>query len=161
MYSRLLVPLDGSPTSYLALEHAVVLARLSGATIVLLHVIEESKHSNGFERPKVYIEEVRPGFLTAGQALLDQAASRLRQDGIAAETVLLESKGKPVSELIAKQADASCSDMLVLGTHGRRGIDRLLLGSDAEQVARIAPVPVMLVRHPHRSSGGQSSPQSE
>ena len=59
MYSRILVPLDGSPTADLALHHAAVLARLNGATIVLLHVIEEMKHSNGFERPRIYIE---PGF---------------------------------------------------------------------------------------------------
>lgn len=55
MYSRILVPLDGSPTADLALHHAAVLARLNGATIVLLHVIEEMKHSKGFERPRIYI----------------------------------------------------------------------------------------------------------
>ena len=54
------------------------------------------------------------------------------------------------SEQIAKQAEASACDLVILGTHGRRGVDRLLLGSDAEQIARIAPVPVMLVRQPHR-----------
>ena len=53
-------------------------------------------------------------------------------------------------KLIAKQAEASACDLVILGTHGRRGVDRLLLGSDAEQIARIAPVPVMLVRQPHR-----------
>lgn len=153
MYSRLLVPLDGSPTSFLALDHAAVLARMSGAAVVLLHIIEEDKHSNGFERPMVYIQEVRPGFLAAGQALLDQTAGRLRQEGIAVETLLVESLGERVSELIAKHAEASRSDLVVLGTHGRRGVDRMLLGSDAEQVARIAPVPVMLVRHPHRAGG--------
>lgn len=88
MYSRLLVPLDGSPTANLALHHAAVLARLSGATIILLHIIEEMKHSNGFERPRIYIEEVRPGFLAAGQELLDEAARWLRQEGLAVETVL-------------------------------------------------------------------------
>ena len=54
MYSRLLVPLDGSSTANLALHHAAVLARLSGATIILLHIIEEMKHSNGFERPRIW-----------------------------------------------------------------------------------------------------------
>ena len=77
MYSRLLVPLDGSATAELALHHAAALARLSGATLVLLHVIEEMKHCNGFERPQVYVEQVRPGFLAAGQALLDAAAALL------------------------------------------------------------------------------------
>ena len=148
MYSKLLVPLDGSPTANLALHHAAVLARLSGATIVLLHIIEEMKHSNGFERPRVYIEEVRPGFLAAEQKLLDEAAIWLRQEGVTIETVLLESKGERVSVLIAQQVLATGCELVVWVTHGRRGVDRLLLGSDAEQLARIAPVPVMLVRQP-------------
>ena len=135
MYSRLLVPLDGSATAELALHHAAALARLSGATLVLLHVIEEMKHCNGFERPQVYVEQVRPGFLAAGQ-------------GLTVETLLIESKGERVSALVAQQALSARCDLVVLGTHGRRGVDRLLLGSDAEQVARIAPVPVMLVRQP-------------
>jgi len=81
--------------------------------------------------------------------LRDQAAQRLRQDGIAVETVLLESKGERASTLIVQQADAARCDLVVLGTHGRRGIDRVMLGSDAEQVARLAAVPVMLVRQSH------------
>lgn len=150
MYSRLLVPLDGSPTSLLALDHARALARLSGATVILLHIVEPTRHSTGFERAKVYIEDVRSHFMAAGQALLDGAAAGLRRDGLTVETVLLESSAERVSEQIARQADSSACDVVILGTHGRRGVDRMLLGSDAEQVARIAPVPVMLVRQPRR-----------
>lgn len=157
MYSRLLVPIDGSPTAHLALEHAAALARLSGATVVLLHVIEETKYSHGFESAKVYLNEVRPGFLAVGQALLDEEAGRLKQQGIAAETVLVESKGNRVSELITGQVEASRCDLIILGTHGRRGVNRFLLGSDAEQVARIAPVPVMLVRAHEAVAGSQPS----
>lgn len=157
MYTKLLVPLDGSATARLALEHAAALARLSGATIILLHIVEETKHSNGFEPPAVYIHEVRARFLAAGQTLLDEAAGQLRQDGLAVQTVLLESKGERVSELIAQQAEALRCDLVVLGTHGRRGVDRLLLGSDAEQVARIAPAPVMLVRHPQPAAAGATT----
>lgn len=161
MYSRLLVPIDGSSTANLALEHAAVLARMSGATVVLLHVIEETKHCSGFETAKVYIEEIRPGFLAAGQALLDHAATALQQDGIAVETVLLESQDARVSELISRQVEASRCDMVILGTHGRRGVDRFLLGSDAEQVARIAPVPVMLVRKPQAAVTAGSDPSHD
>lgn len=153
MYTRILVPLDGSETARLALEHAVALARMSGGTIVLLNVVEEMKHSNGFERPMVYIQEVHPRFLAAGQALLDEAAQELRRDGRQVETVLVESKGERVSVLIALQSEANDCDLVVLGTHGRRGVERMLLGSDAEQVARIAPVPVMLVRQKLAAAG--------
>lgn len=157
MYSRFLVPIDGSPTAQLALEHASALARLSGATVVLVHVIEATEYSHGFESAKVYFNEVRPGFLAMGQALLDKAASRLQQDGIAVETVLLESKGSRVSELVAAQVELSRCDLVILGTHGRRGVNRFLLGSDAEQVARIAPVPVMLVRAQEAAAGSHSA----
>lgn len=155
MYSRLLVPLDGSPTALLALDHAAALARLSGAGVMLLHVIEPMQHSSGFERPKVYIEDVRPRFLASGQALLDEAASRLRAQGITVETVLQESGVERVSEQIVRQAEAGACDLIILGTHGRRGVGRLLLGSDAEQVARTAPVPVMLVRERRARHEGQ------
>lgn len=161
MYTRLLVPIDRSATAHHALDHAAALARLSGATIVLLHVIEELKHVSGFEPPKVYIEEVRPGFLAAGQALLDQAAQRLRQDGIAVETLLIESDGERASTRIVEQAEAARCDLVVLGTHGRRGVDRVLLGSDAEQVARLATVPVMLVRKSHAIQARQDPTGSQ
>jgi nucleotide-binding universal stress UspA family protein len=65
------------------------------------------------------------------------------------ETVLLESKGERASTLIVQQAEDARCDLVVLGTHGRRGVDRVLMGSDAEQVARLASVPVMLVRQSH------------
>lgn len=146
MYHRLLVPLDGSATAALALDEAAQLARLAGATVVLLHVVDAMAHVTGFEPPLVHIQEVRPTFLRNGQALLDAARQTLQAQGVTAETVLLESRGERVSQLIADQASQSGCDLIVLGTHGRRGVDRLLLGSDAEQVARIAAMPVMLVR---------------
>jgi len=149
MYTRILVPVDGSATSQQAQDHAARLAQLSGASMILLHILDELTHSNGFERPETYIQDIRPRFLAAGQLLLDATATDLRHKGLEVQTVLVESHGARVSELIARQAEASGCDLIVLGTHGRRGFNRLMLGSDAEQVARTAPVPVMLVRsHP-------------
>ena len=146
MYQRLLVALDSTATSRLALEHAAALGRLSGATVVLLHVLESFRHVSGFESPKVYAEEVLPRMRAAGRELLDEAAAPLREQGIEVETVLLEGSDERGAELIARRAEEAGVDMVILGTHGRRGVNRLLLGSDAEHVARIAPVPVMLVR---------------
>lgn len=146
MYRTILVPLDGSPTARLALADAAQLASLSGAKLHLLHIVDAMEHMSGFEQPAVYVHEIRPGFLDAGHAMLDAAKAELTQQGLAAETTLIESRGERVSELIANHASGIGADLVVMGTHGRRGIDRLLIGSDAEQVARIAPVPVMLVR---------------
>lgn len=146
MYKKLLVPLDGSATAQLALKHAEALARLSGASIILLSIVEEMHYSNGYERPKVYTEQVRPHLLATARALLENAAKPLRDGGLSVAAHVVESGNQRVSELIVQQAKDEHCDLIILGTHGRRGIDRLLLGSDAEQVARIAPVPVMLVR---------------
>ncbi|CAN7601398.1 universal stress protein [Pseudorhodoferax sp. LjRoot39] len=146
MYKTLLVPLDGSATAQLALDEALVLARLSGASVQLLHIVDAMEHITGFEPPAVHIGDIRPRFLQAGQQILEQAAALLQAQGVAVHTTLLESRGERVSELIAAQATRLGADLIVLGTHGRRGVDRLLIGSDAEQLARIAPVPVLLVR---------------
>ncbi|MGQ4206745.1 universal stress protein [Bordetella bronchiseptica] len=151
MYSRILVPLDGSPTSILALEYAANLARMSEGTVILMHIIEPTRHKTDFVRPRVYLEDVRPRLLAGGQALLDEAEKRLGQDGTITERVLLESTIERISEQIVRQVEESGCDLIIMGTHGRRGVDRLLLGSDAEQVVRIAPVPVMLVRQPHQN----------
>lgn len=148
MFTRILVPIDGSATSQLALAEATELARLTGGTIVLLHIVDAMDHINGFERPSVHINDVRPRFLKVGQELLDAARAGLDALKVAVETVLVESEGDRVSEIVAKHATSLSADVIVLGTHGRRGVDRFLIGSDAEQVARIAPVPVMLVRAP-------------
>ncbi|RDS87725.1 universal stress protein [Pseudomonas fluorescens] len=161
MYARLLVPIDGSATARLAIDEAAELAGLCGAAVVLVHVIEEVEHSNGFEQPSIYINEVRPLFLANGQKILDRAKGELATPGVAAETVLLEGKGDRVSELIALQATLSEADIIVLGTHGRRSVDRFLLGSDAEQVARIATVPVMRVRSRGRAMDVRTGNQAE
>ncbi len=156
MYSRLLVALDGTETSRLALAHATHLARLTGASVVLLHVLETFKHISGFETAELFIHDVLPHMRASGRALLDDAATRLRAEGIDVETVLLENTTERVSDAIVRQAVESHCDLVLLGTHGRRGMDRLLLGSDAEQVVRIAPVPVLLVRKPGHGPGAEA-----
>ncbi|KIN16064.1 universal stress protein [Halomonas sp. ATBC28] len=146
MYTKLLVPIDGSCTSLLALAQASYLAKLTGASIELLHVVNAMEYSNGFESPRAYIKKVRPYFLKVGNDLLDNARIQLEAQELNVTTVLVEAEGKRVSEHVADHAAKCQFDLIILGTHGRRGMQRLLLGSDAEQVARIAPVPVMLVR---------------
>jgi len=159
MYTKILVPLDGSETSWLALAHAAALASWSGATIVVLHCIEELRHTNGFERPGLYIDTVRPGFLAEGRALLDKARQQLLKQQIKVETVMLETGGEQVSKIVVRQAASLAADLIVLGTHGRRGMNRFWLGSDAERVTRGAAMPVMLVR-PVSTATARSAPKN-
>lgn len=146
MYSRILVPVDGSETSRLALEEAVKLALPTQATIILLHVAEDLDHCTGFESPQAYIHDVRPRFISDCQSLLENIKVELGDRCSHVETVLTEKNDETVAEAIARQAELLHADLIILGTHGRRGFNRLMLGSNAEQVARTAPVPVMLVR---------------
>ncbi|MDO9005815.1 MAG: universal stress protein [Aquabacterium sp.] len=146
MYQRILVPFDASPTSRKGLEEAIRLARLSGGALRLLHVVEVTKYATGFETCATYINEVIPVMKQEGHAILEQGKRMAEGSGLSAETVLLESMGSRLADLIINEATTWQADIIVLGTHGRRGMDRLLLGSDAEQVIRLSPVPVLLVR---------------
>ena len=146
MYDRILVPIDGSPTSERALAEAAGLARLCSATLRLLHVMDPLMHITGYERPEVFVREIEPALRKAAQDLLAKARDGVADDRVRVETALVDSVGQRVSDIILDQAAAWPADLIVIGTHGRRGVDRVLMGSDAEQVARRSPVPVLLVR---------------
>jgi nucleotide-binding universal stress UspA family protein len=144
MYTIILVPIDGSETSLCALNEAAKLARLCGARIDLLHVVEPM--SDGFEPPDVYLRDILPRFIERGAKLLRDNAGALRAEGLAVESVLIEGGVERVSDLIIEQAHTRGAELIVLGTHGRHGFNRPMMGSDAEEVARNSRVPVMLVR---------------
>ncbi len=88
------------------------------------------------------LESLRDG----GKAILKSAEGLVREHGLNAESSLLECWGRRASDLILEQAEQWPADLIVMGTHGRRGLRRLALGSDAEMVLRSASVPVLLVR---------------
>ena len=82
----------------------------------------------------------------AGTSILEKARIQVEAQGLAVDSVLLDTYGTRLSELVVKQVEEWGADLIVLGTHGRRGVGRLLLGSDAEQIVRTATVPVLLIR---------------
>ena len=147
-YQNILVAVDGSPTSEYALVQAIGLARSTGGRIRLLNVMDPLAHISGFERPEIYIQEVLPRLKKAGETLLQQARESVEQQGVAVDTVLLENLSARVAQLVVEHASAWGADLIVLGTQGRRGLQRAMMGSDAEQIARTSPVPVLLVRLP-------------
>jgi len=161
MYQRILVPVDGSPTSTRGLDEAIELARLTGAELRLVHVLDSLALASGAE---FYAGNVLTVLQQAGGELLASARARVDAAGVPVGTVLLESMTR-VCETIVDEAVKWKAELIVLGTHGRRGVGRMLLGSDAEQIVRSAPVPVLLVRSadappdaPHEWTGRVTSP---
>jgi nucleotide-binding universal stress UspA family protein len=146
MYERILVPYDGSPTSDEALAEAVQLAKLCSSRLRLIHVVDPLLYITGFEVGAVYANEILPGLLAAGEELLRKARDPIEAQGLVVESEVIQSSGERVARIIVEQAALWKADLVVIGTHGRRGVDRVLMGSDAELVARTSPVPVLLVR---------------
>ncbi len=142
-YRKLLVPLDGSDLSAQALEDAAVLADAFGSEILLIGAIDLTAGMYD-----VYSEAFSPVDLKAQlekflEGALDRAAEQLEGQGIRVRRFLRV--GVPHDE-IADLADEEGVDLIVMTTHGRKGITHLLLGSVAEKVIRTAPCPVLVVR---------------
>jgi nucleotide-binding universal stress UspA family protein len=154
MFRRILVPIDGSPTSNRGLDEAIDLARDQKAKICLVHVVDELVVATGADgmayMPPNYVDDFLKALRGGGEKLLARAEAKVRKRGIEVETVLLQAVGRRVADLIVKQAKKWGADVIVLGTHGRRGLTRVVMGSDAETVLRETPLPVLLVRSPLR-----------
>lgn len=150
MYQRILVPFDGSDTSQKALESAIQLARESGGCLRIIHSLDELRYMTPYDYTMEVMETARASANTA----LAQALELATAADVAAETALLEGLDLRLGDVVADDARAWHADLVVVGTHGRRGVDRVLLGSGAEQIIRLAPVPVLAVRlDPTRPAG--------
>jgi nucleotide-binding universal stress UspA family protein len=147
MYKKILVPLDGSPTSERGFEEAVALARVMQSSLVLVHVIDIAPVAVDMA-PTTTWQDIAEGLRKRGQGLLDRARQTATEHGVTSETRLVEGRAEPVASAIVDAARSTRCDLVVMGTHGRRGFSHALLGSDAERVLRQCPVPVLLVRHP-------------
>jgi nucleotide-binding universal stress UspA family protein len=146
MYQKILVPVDGSDTSNRGLDEALRLARLTGAQLRLVHVIDELSLMIGMESFAALSADTVRLLREGGQQILADARRRAAAAGVQAETVLVDSFTTGVCDEILRQCDQWGADLVVLGTHGRRGVRRLFMGSDAEQIVRLAATPVLLVR---------------
>ena len=147
MYAKILVPLDGSSTADRGFEEAVALARALNSALVLMHVIDTVPVTYEMVTVATW-QEVSEAMRKYGQELLDNARRRAVEHGIATDVRLVEGRPERVADTIVTEARSAGCDLIVMGTHGRRGVSHALLGSDAERVLRISPLPVLLVRHP-------------
>ncbi|MFZ1547348.1 MAG: universal stress protein [Candidatus Nitrotoga sp.] len=147
MYKRIVVAVDGSETSDKALDEATRLARELSAIILLLHICEEMPimwEPDGMNM--MLMQNSLEAVVDAGKELLEMHRKKLAEQGMTVETKLVETYDGRIGSVISDEAQKWNADLLVVGTHGRKGIAHFLMGSVAENVTRTASMPVLLVR---------------
>jgi nucleotide-binding universal stress UspA family protein len=145
MYRRILVPVDGSVASLRGLDEAIKIAKAMDAKLKLVHVVNELIIDSAYV-PSVAYATVIDSLRASGKKALAAAESVARERGAAVEIEMIERIGGHAADSIVEVAQAWAANLIVMGTHGRRGLRRLALGSDAEIVLRRSNVPVLLVR---------------
>jgi len=150
MYQRILVPVDGSATASRGLAEAIALAKTLKAGIRLIHIV--------IGVPTLYPPLSAPAVQTlldllrsSGESILHEATRTVRAAGVTVDSRMVEAFGAEAGERIIEQASAWPADLIVCGTHGRRGVRRILMGSDAEYILRHSSVPVLMIRAPETS----------
>ena len=146
MYRNIMLAVDGSSSSKRAIEEAVRIAALAHATVHAVYIVDKSALFNygGYYDPQALLEALR----NDGRAALSQAREALGAAGIACKEDMIEteSMADDVATCLQRHAERIGADLAVMGTHGRRGVPRLVLGSVSERFLRFSTCPVMLVR---------------
>ncbi|CAG4890230.1 universal stress protein [Paraburkholderia saeva] len=156
MYSRILVAVDGSDTSRRAFHAALGLAKSNGAVLRAFYVVENTPMY--FEAPGYDPSVLRNSLIEQGKELNAALLQAMREAGVQGDVATDEASSiEDVSVVVLAAAAAFNADLLVMGTHGRRGFQRLILGSVAERCVRQAKLPVLLV--PSAAGDAQASPQ--
>ncbi|WP_062366873.1 universal stress protein [Variovorax paradoxus] len=157
MYQRILVPVDGSSTSSHGLGEAIRLAKVTAGRLRLIHVIDELSFALAMDaysgRTGDWLDELR----AAAARLLEEGEARAAAEGVQADSVLCDNFRGAVPDRVTAEAASWPADLIVLGTHGRRGLGRMVMGSSAEQILRSASVPVLLVRAPESHAKAEAA----
>lgn len=145
MYGKILVAVDGSAASLRGLQEGIRLAKAPGARLLLVHVVNtlilETEVAS-----TAYYQALADEIRSSGLKILEHAAMVAHDAGVTFEQKLIEKIGAHAWREIVAAAGDWRADVIVIGTHGRRGLKRLVMGSDAELILRHAPVPVLMVR---------------
>jgi nucleotide-binding universal stress UspA family protein len=155
MYKRIMVALDGSKSSAHVLEQAVKMASLTQGTVHAVYVVDKTPLFSyaGYYDPIALVDALRRD----GREALQNAEAACKAAGVGCEAELIETErlSEDVAETLRHYAARTGVDLAVLGTHGRRGVRRVVLGSVAERFVRFAECPVLLVRgaEPEHESG--------
>lgn len=148
MYTRIFVAIDNSSTAQKALDEAIHLTVKLGAGLCIGTALDEApltQHGMGLGS-YIDLDKVKQDMRDTGNALLEQASAKARAAGCDPYCILIESDKKRLSEMIIDAASQWNADLIVMGTHGRRGFERLLVGSVAEHMVRASTTSLLLVR---------------
>ncbi|MBL0348412.1 MAG: MFS transporter [Anaerolineales bacterium] len=137
---RILVPLDGSPISETILDHARKLAKADGAELVLLQVANSAGEI--FNDPSIAADDLNAA-ASADKSYMETLLARMKSEGVLASVEVREG---PVAETILAVAKEMNVDMIAMSTHGRSGLQKLLMGSVTEWMVKHSPVPVLVIR---------------
>jgi nucleotide-binding universal stress UspA family protein len=146
MYKHIMVAVDGSDTSNLALKESIRLAKDQRATLRLIHVVDETPAYMMVEVP-YSINEYQKTMREAGRKELAKCAAKAKAARIKFDTKFVVNRdlAQRICDVINREAKRWPADLIVIGTHGRRGFNHLLLGSVAEGVIRLAAKPVLAI----------------
>jgi len=147
MYERILVATDGSPLSDKAVSHAMDLAKLTGASLVALKVIPRYPRSyleGGATVELSEIKRIEAEWAEQAQAVLNKIKADGKAIGVTVKTSV--AKSDLIAESIIATADKQKADMIIMASHGRKGIKRLLLGSETQHVLTHSHIPVLVLR---------------
>jgi nucleotide-binding universal stress UspA family protein len=143
MFKSILFATDFSPSSEHAFQYALSLARKFQSRLGIIHVINEPVDLRGFYVPHISFDQLEAEIEQGARKLMENFCARHVSDYPGVETFVVP--GLPYDEII-KKAQEMDADLIVVGTHGRTGLDHVLFGSTAEKVVRKSPVPVMTIR---------------
>jgi len=146
VYQQILMPIDGSACSEHALAYGLDLAKTVGATVTFLYVVENPLNIYNMENSLVYEPKLHQDLVRNGELALARAAERAGKAGVTARVMLHETRMEdPVPTILETER---VFDLVVMATHGRRGFDRLTLGSVTEKLLHRSDKPHLIVRCP-------------
>jgi nucleotide-binding universal stress UspA family protein len=144
MYSRILVPVDGSEASTSAVNEAAQLAKEQHGELRLLHIVKAPMLDYGFSAADSSRQDIIAALSKIGKSILDNAQITMGDQGLAPECLLIESVAGSAAAVILDQARQWPADLIVMGSHPRGG--PRAVGSDTAEVLSGSPIPVLLVR---------------
>lgn len=152
------MPFDDSAPARSALDEAVAVAGLAGGEVRLIGVFDETRHVSGFEPAACVIDEIIPRARRELDEALQSARARAQREEVTCSYIIVDASAPDIAPRIVEEADGWHADHIIVGSHGRRGLDRALLGSVAEDILRRSRVPVLVVRTTTQQKDTQPGP---